>query len=235
MHMSVVSLPSVNALKMFLDVGGFKDIRVVVDPDLYASSVAGKGRTFSAACITASPRQHEIDPSQWVQKYEAGLLSTLLPLDSVESLYRAYCLSEEVDEMPELARLASEIISGSALDQNRALELLQTRVPDIYTFEIYKNLRYAPQDKISLEFAKCLVASGNHEKGEEVLLRITRKINADWRALYRSFCIIAWVALARGDLISATRYSDLCRISNPQLPEALIQAGVCIFGKGNGE
>lgn len=42
-QMSVVSLPSVEALKMFLEVGGFTDIKVEADPAAYSKTVAGGG------------------------------------------------------------------------------------------------------------------------------------------------------------------------------------------------
>jgi len=164
-RMSVVSLPSVSALRMFLDVGGFEDIKVVVDPDDYARAVASEGRSFRAVCMTASPRQDTVDSSMWVRKYEGGVLCTLLPMDVVHNLYQGYCMREETGEIPELAKLASGMISGFGIDLERARNLLQTIVPDSYTFEIYKNLRYAPQDKIALEYGKCLVASGNYEGG----------------------------------------------------------------------
>lgn len=234
-RMSVVSLPSVSALRMFLDVGGFEDIRVVVDPDAYARAVAGEGRSFSAVCMTASPRQGTLEPSLWVQEYESGVLCTLLPLDVAQSLYQVYCMHEETGEMPELARLASGMISGSGQEQEHARNLLQAKVPDSYTFEIYKNLRYAPHDKIALEYGKCMVASGSYETGEQVLLRVTRRMNADWRAVYRSFCVIAWSARARGDAIAAARYEELCRIANPQYPKMLLLGGVGMFGECKGE
>lgn len=232
-RMSVVSLPSVSAMRMFLDVGGFEDIQVVVDPETYARTVVSEGRSFNAVCMTASPREGTVDPSLWVQKYESGVLCTLLPLDVIQSLYQVYCLGEETGEMPELAKLASGMISGFALDQDRAHKLLQTIVTDSYAFEIYKNLRYAPQDKIALEYGKCLMASEDYEGGEQVLFRVIRRINADWRAVYRSFCILAWSAQARGDVISADRYQELCRIANPQYPEMLLLGGVELFGKCN--
>lgn len=234
-RMSVVSLPSVSALRMFLHVGGFKDIREVVDPDAYARAVAGEGRCFSAVCMTATPRQGTDNSSFWVSEYEGGLLRTLLPLDVARALYRAYCLREEGGEMPELAKLASGMISGSGKEQEHARSLLQDKAPDSYTFEIYKNLRYAPHDKIALEYGKCLVASGNYEAGEQVLLRVTRRINADWRAVYRSFCVIAWSARARGNAIAAARYEELCRIANPQYPEMTLLGGVAMFGECTGE
>lgn len=86
-QLSVVSLPSVAALKMFIDVQGFEDIRVEADPDTYANAVAGGFRKFSAVCITARKRSVSQDSNRWIAEYEGGLVGTLLPEDLVAALY----------------------------------------------------------------------------------------------------------------------------------------------------
>ncbi len=227
-QMTVVSLPSIGALQMFLEVGGFEDVKVLVDPDDYGCAVAGEGRNFSAVCMTASPRESAINPDLWVQEYEGGILRTLLPTNVAEALYRAYCLGETVDKVPELASLVFSMISGSKSEAEQARRLLKARVSDPYIFEIYKNIQYCPHDKAALEYGKTLVASGNYEAGEQVLFRVTQRMNADWRAVYRSFVVIAWAARARGASHSL-RYEQLCRIANPQYPEELVQGGVEMF------
>lgn len=90
-------------------------------------------------------------------------------------------------------------------------------------------MRYAPHDKIALEYGKCLVAEGSYEAGEQVLFRITQRLNADWRSVYRAFCIIAWSCLERGDVAAASRYEDMCRIANPQFPRALLGGTIALF------
>jgi hypothetical protein len=59
--MSVVSLPSVEALKMFLDVGGFESLKIEADPAAYSKAVGGGDRRFSDVCITASPRENAVN------------------------------------------------------------------------------------------------------------------------------------------------------------------------------
>jgi len=83
-QMSVVSLPSVDALKMFLDVGGFAEIKVEVDPATYSQAVAGGDRSFSSVCMSAAPREGAIDVTAWIESYEGGLVRTLLPLEVVK-------------------------------------------------------------------------------------------------------------------------------------------------------
>lgn len=228
-QMSVVSLPSIDALKMFLDVGGFAAIKVEVDPETYSQAVAGGDRSFSSVCMSAAPREGAIDVTAWIENYEGGLVRTLLPLEVAETLYRMYCLGEQVEEVFGLQKLAAALISASGDELESARSALLDKVADVYLFEILKNLRYAPHDKIALEYGKCLVAKGEYEAGEKVLLRVTRRMNADWRAVYRAFCVMAWSARARGEALASKRYEELCRIANPQYPDALLNSGAGLF------
>lgn len=231
-QMSVVSLPSVDALKMFLDVGGFSDIKIEADPAAYSKAVAGGYRNFSAVCLTASPRIGSVDTTPWIEDYEGGLVRTLLPIEVAHNLYQTYCLLETVTDDAALARLISNVISVDDSKLAHALGTLQV-IDNLYAQEICKNMRYAPRDKITLEYGKCLVAIGDYVNGEQVLFRITRRLNADWRSVYRAFCIIAWSCRERGDIAGESRYANLCRVSNPQFPSALIEGGVALFKELN--
>jgi hypothetical protein len=62
-----------------------------------------------------------------------------------------------------------------------------------------------------------------------VLKNVTQRLNADWRSVYRSFCIITWSARARGDVLLANRYEELCKISNSQFPDSLLSGNVSLF------
>lgn len=225
--LSVVSLPSISALKMYLEVGGFENIKIDVDPEMYAKAVTGGDRSYSAICLTATPSEMDIDPSSLVNQYETGMVCTLLPEDVIRPLYATYCLGEKVVSSNDLAKLVVNLIQGSEID--KTVRDLRTNISDIYSFEILKNLRYAPNDKILLEFGKLLIAQGCYEKGEGVLYTITRRLNADWRSVYRAFCVISWSCAARGEDLIAQRYRTLCRTANPQFPENLLIGGTSLF------
>lgn len=72
-----------------------------------------------------------------------------------------------------------------------AIATLAGKFPDRYAFEIVKNFRFAPADKIALEYGKVLLAAGRRDDAEAALVRITRHLNANWRAVYRAFCILS--------------------------------------------
>lgn len=229
-QMSVISLPSIEALKMFLEVGGFAGINVVADPTAYAQAVPGRAN-FTAVCLTASPSSSSSDMNveRWIEDYEGGLVRTLLPIETARSLYRIYCLHEAVTDNSVLVKIASDMVSKSGADTDQANELLNLQEINLYAKEIVKNLCHAPHDKSALEYGKCLLAEGNFEAAEQVLLRITQRLNADWRSVYRAFCILAWSCRERGDVSAASRYEELCQIANPNFPAILLSGSRALF------
>ena len=128
-----------------------------------------------------------------------------------------------------LARLIATTVSGSGWKLLWARRILRHWVSDRYAAEILKNLRFSPHDKVALEHAKCLIAAQRDEEAEAVLFRITRRLNADWRSVYRAFCLLTWLYRDRGDMARARRYEDLCRIANPQFPEAFLGGSAALF------
>ena len=225
-QLSVVSLPSVNALALFLQVGDFENVTVSVDPDTYSRAVPTEGRNFSAVCITASPRMPSRDAERWVLEYEGGLLQALLPFAVIQQLYELHCLNKQVTHNEPLVDIISETISCSESELGPLKVELKERFSDRYILEILKNIRYAPCEKISLEYGKTLISMGNYSEGEHVLFGITRRLNADWRAVYRAFCLISWSARARKDVSASERYASLCQLANPQFPQQLINSDV---------
>lgn len=228
-QMSVVSLPSVEALKMFLDVGGFADIKIVADPEVCSKAFAGGDRRFSAVCITASPRTSPIDVTPWIEDYEGGLVRTLLPIAIVYGLFKVFCLNEEATNSSPIEKLVIDLTLKSGTELDQARKTLRNEIDNVYAQEIFKNMRYAPHDKIALEYGKCLAAEGKFDESEQMLYLITQRLNADWRAVYRAFCVIAWSCRERGDIAAANRYEELCRIANPLFPPALLAGTIALF------
>jgi hypothetical protein len=57
--------------------------------------------------------------------------------------------------------------------------------------EIIKNLRYSQRDKVRPEYGRILCAKENHKNAISILKDVTTKLNADWRAVYRSFRLLS--------------------------------------------
>ncbi len=235
-RMSVVSLPSVGALKMFLEVGGFTDVNVVADPGSYTEVFEAGYRRFSAVCLTASRAESGPDVTDWVRQYEAGVVGTVLDLSVMEALYAHRCLGQAMpDDAPRLARLLAATLSTDSEVATSAWQAIQAQTADRYGLEVMKNLRYAPADKIALEYGKSALAAGRRDDAAQVLLTVTRRLNADWRAVYRAFCLLSWVFEERGEPQVAERYRTLCLTANPGFPRELLSASRALLRPVAGE
>ena len=89
---------------------------------------------------------------------------------------------------------------------------------DQQAIEIVQNWRYSPTDKISLEYGKLLKSEDKFDEALNVLKRITSKLNADWRSVYRSFHLISLIYFELGKKIEAEKYKKLCLKCNYKYP-----------------
>lgn len=225
---SVVGIPSIDTLLMSLEVVGFTDARVVVDPETYGSRISG-WRSFDAVCLTARPAPDQAPKrmvNAWVEEYERGLLSTLLPDRLVELLHARLC-REDIPERAErpppwTVALVERYVRKGGWQGRLCHAAIRRLVSDRYGRELVKNLRFNPVDKVNLEYGKLLYARGTPAEAAEVLLQITRRLNADWRSVYRACCLLSWCYRATGDESAADRYAELCRLANPSFPDTLL-------------
>ena len=231
--LSVISVPTVRALRLVLSAQGFKNVEVVTEPQAYTNAVGGGWRTINAACVTA-----EIDPqydgdmkvSEWVAEYEGGMIRTLVPEALARALYERDTLGRQTASPRGLTARAA----FGATDKNGRWggfwnRLLRKNESNRYVLEICKNLQHAPRDKAALEYGKCLLAKGQHAEAEKVLLGITRRLNADWRSVYRAFCLLSWLYKDSDNQTSAARYVELCQIANPHFPNDLLSGSIALF------
>ena len=89
---------------------------------------------------------------------------------------------------------------------------------DKHSLEIVKNLRFNPSDKLCLEYSKLLYQEGDYHQAIAVLKAVTQKLNADWRAVYRSFALLSIIYRRLGMEEESQRYGKLCLTCNPNYP-----------------
>lgn len=194
---SIVSIASINALTMYLNAGEFEDINIIVDPTAYACSLPPTERNYSAVCLTALVN-NEGGGDILIKKYEEKLLTTCLTYEDTFSLFKEYCLLEAVEHDSELHTLASRVISCNPEDLASHHDNLQKFCGNnTFLFEIVKNFRYSPFEKIALEYGKCLMRIGKLEEGEIIMKSVTGRLNADWRAVYRCFALTLGLSTKR--------------------------------------
>jgi 2-polyprenyl-3-methyl-5-hydroxy-6-metoxy-1,4-benzoquinol methylase len=226
---TIASVPTLPTLQMFMEYLGFRDIKVLVAPSSYWDGAVK--RPARACCLTAEPGSptHVIAQADQILNYEKGVLGTLLPAASVQTLFEALCHGASRTNAGLSDRLLITYATGPAWLSRVLLRCIRWTWRHPFEFEIIKNLRYAPTDKAALEMAKVRLAAGNAAGCLEAAKKITGHINADWRATYRAFLLMSWAYRGLGDHVAAKRYEELCRISNPELPEALFDQASLSF------
>lgn len=217
---TIVNVPSMESLIMNLQVLGFQDIDVVADPETYRAAVWGNKRPLGGVCLTArlgaAPRSLKDEEGRWIEEYERGLSAEILPREYVEPLYRVFCEDAAPSMLEGHAFATREYLVGARPEFSS--ELLPSNARTRYAEEIVQNWRYSPRDKIALEYGKLLSSEGRFDEAEKVLKSITGRLNADWRATYRSFALMASMLDGRQRPTEANRYRALCASCNPKYP-----------------
>lgn len=219
---TIVNVPSTESLVMNLQILGFHDIDVVADPDTYRAEVWGDKRPLGGVCLTArlgaAPRELADDEGRWIEEYERGLAAEILPREYVEPLYRVFCGDAPADSLAGAALATREYLIGQRPDFSP--DVLPANARTRYATEIVQNWRYSPRDKIALEYGKLLCSEARFDEALSVLKSITSRLNADWRAAYRSFALMATVLERMQRAAEAKRYRELCVSCNPKYPLA---------------
>jgi len=226
---AIASVPTLPTLQMFMEHLGFRDIKVLVEPSSYWDGAVK--RPARACCLVAEPGSstHAVDQTDQILNYEKGVLGTLLPAASVQTLFDTLCHRLFGTNVTFGDRLLITYATGPAWLSRMLLRRIRRTWPHPFAFEIIKNLRYAPADKAALEMAKVRLAAGDAAGCVGAAREITGHINADWRATYRAFLLMSWAYRNLGDGAAAKRYEELCRISNPELPDALFDRASVSF------
>jgi len=151
--------------------------------------------------------------TQIVKEYEGGLIKRKLDNKLVECLYEHYAKKRQVT-FDKTVKVVSDYIKN----HNNNPDLLADLFPNHFHFEIVKNFRFNPVDKISFEWGKILYSKGNYQGAIMVLESITQKVNSDWRSVYRSFYLLSEIYKKIDNPTKHRYYKKLCRISNPSFP-----------------
>jgi SAM-dependent methyltransferase len=205
---AVVSIPSIETLSMHFDLLGY-DARVAVTPLQFSRARRSNARSFDEvlfSCVRKTSRS--VDRS--LAEYEEGMMRPLRR-SLIEPIYRRLVLQEKnVGRTVEARSLEDYINRGTAFPDSMS--------EHTYDREILNNLRWNPVDKIRLEYGKILFSEKRHREAADVLREITAKVNADWRAVYRSFYLLSEIYGQFGDRKEHLRYRALCSKCHPGYP-----------------
>ena len=219
--LEVVSVPSIESLLMYLEIEGFDNIQIVIDPRSYAPMWKQKGRLANAVAICAlAGKDNNIfisDESSWIESYELGLMKSVLDRKFIQPLYNYFHLHKSNLRSPLLLN-TFYYISSPTWASGFFMRNHKAWFKEQYELEIVKNLKYNPEDKLCLEYGKILYKERDYQKAISVLKHVTQKVNADWRSVYRSFYLLSQIYKEIGQEQESERYEKLCLSANSRFP-----------------
>ena len=219
----IVNIPTVESLIMYLDLLGYEKIEIVADPESYRAAVWKNKRPLNGVCIAAflnmDKQKEKSEESSWINEYERGLKKTVLKKKYVGPLYKYFCLGNFDFGLFMYSLNTFLYLISPAWLAGLFGSIIRYWHKGKYELEIVKNLRYNPRDKLCLEYGKILYDEKAYESAISVLKSITTKVNADWRAVYRSFYLLSKIYKNLGLEDDAYRYRELCFRCNPDFPK----------------
>lgn len=214
---TVVSVPSIESLIMYLDVLGYNPPRIAAMPADFKKMMTRNKRP-STEVLVYGLKGKKIKRKNLLVKelenYERGLVETILDAKIIKQLYYHFHFKTKIYHPSSLFKKLIKYIKESRGELKPLLRYFKNN----HEIEIVRNIRFNHLDKIALEYGKILYHQRRYNEAIEVLQNITQKINADWRAVYRSFYLLAKIYKESGDRINSRRYKNLCTNANPKFP-----------------
>ena len=199
---TVVSLPTPEAIIMYLQSLDFKEIKLVLGAETFRKEINRKDRPLDGVCISARVIKSDKNLAQNIFK-NVGKESA----KKIETIYENYLLPEKilnsvqslvVKDKPPLSlnlrklwmwlqpdnfhnlRLEKKLFKAFNLDRNQLI--------------IFRDLKYSPLDKTDLELAKLDFYKANYQLARNRLETIITRPNADWRSTYRAYYFLILIA-----------------------------------------
>ena len=220
-NLSVVSIPSIETLKMLMEIK-FKNIKIEDDATSYLKSFSKYDRKFKSISISAEPfNENNVsnkDERNWIADYEKRMISVVLNKFHVEMLYDKFFKKQNNYGWNLAVIIFSIYLTKNGWISRFCRTILKFWYRKDSENEIITNLKYNPPDKLAFEYGKILKQANRYKEAITVLTRITTKMNADWRCVYRSFLLLHQIFTELGEIEKANKYKKLCETANPMLP-----------------
>lgn len=213
-----MNIPTVESLTMTMSILGFQDIKIVADPKSYRDAVWKDKRPLNGVCLVgflgADKKKSVSEEALWLKEYEYGHERTVLKEEFIKPLYNYFCLGTF-----DMGLITHSLVTFLYLrSPDRLTGFFASMLPwghqEKYELEIVRNFKYSPRDKLSLEYGKILASKNKDKEAVAVLKSVTTRLNADWRAVYRSFKILAQIYKKLGEKDQEENYLKLYYICN---------------------
>lgn len=211
---TIVSIPTIESLFMYLDVLGYEQIKIVAYPSDFAKVMRENKRPSQEVLLYAikNPKKRKDESVlENIKNYERGMIETIISSQHILPLYDQYCLQKKRISTSSSTKRIAEYIDWKQKRTSSFKKYFRKK----YEIEIIENLRFNPADKIAFEYAKILYIQKQYDESIKVLKTITHKINADWRSVYRSFYLLAKIYKKLGKIKESQHYVKLCKTCHP--------------------
>mgnify|MGYP001389800721 CR=1 FL=1 len=180
----IVTLPTVSSLKMVMNNSGFENINEILEPKKYREILNHK-RPLDGIIVAAEKKvsQKTIKNINCVLSYERSLRKTRINPLLIKSLYERV-----VDKKRKFVSMKISLQVNLIIKNH--MQLFLKFFQSSFTgaeIEILKNFHYDIIDKITYEYAKQLFYEKKYDESKKCFKKITFKLNADFRSVYRSF------------------------------------------------
>lgn len=223
---SVVSLPTPEAIMMYLEGAGFEEVVVELDPETFRSALSRRDRPLDGICISARV------PLKQLNSLDQHLDSVgYTDARVVEELHANTILPEKYLRMVQASSHGGRSnfsVSGLLIrlwlnpknfQRNFIESLLLSRLKlSSEELIVFKDLKYNPRDKIQLELGKSAFLAGDLETSKQILGALVSRPNADWRSSYRAFYYLSRLGHDLGDRKLESESRAALEMCNPNWP-----------------
>ncbi len=213
-HVAVVGIPSPQSLIMNMDILGYSPIKIVANQHAFRKAMKKNMRPFEEILISG---MKTIDGSkdevvEYIKKYEHALIHDNLDGALINELFGYFVENKRMQLSPLARQILSYIKDGGDGKD------IQKYFKKSLEWEIIKNMKYNPRDKVAFEYAKKVWKAGDGAEAIRVLKSITQTLNADWRTVYRSFYLLHLIYTKGGNHKEGLRYAMLCKRCHINFP-----------------
>ena len=225
----IVNLPEENLIKMSLTSNGFEVEKSIKSLDsknfMFFTKSHGELWGFIVANKTSSVLNSNDKYLADRIEYEKQYLFALLKIEVIDLWLGKIGVVKSIFSgvsfrPPTKLCLSDRLLFAASRQPNKlfARFIFRQSKLDFYEKSVLQNISKAPVFKASFELAKHLLVNGQLDEAKDLLTKLTKAQNCDWRVFYRSCYFFACIAEIENDSISCGHYLNLLKITNPLFP-----------------
>jgi len=217
----IVGITTQRVLVMMMEHVGFKNVQVYHNEKQMRTEVYNEKsyRQYNSVIITGIKENlkqqtahfDEIEDSLEEQKFVS-----YIPVEYIEPLYQVVS-----NQLP-IAKLDSipHLIYDSEFHHTKkygviARKKLERKIGNEKYYRIIQTFKHSPIQKISFEYAKTCYHIGKRTEAREILKKLVKLVNLDWRTVFMSYYLLARINFDEGKKKDARFFCNLSLRAHP--------------------